>query len=186
MMEPVIGPGDAPELSRPLPVERLGGAAYETRIVANPAERAALAKRFGILALERLEAQVRARATGPGARVRVEGHVDAVVVQACVVSLDPVRSELGDDFVQLYSLNPEDAPAKDVSVTPGAEEDEPEPLGPGGLDLGEAVAQQLALMLDPYPRSPGAELAEIEHQDSDGAAREGRRPFAALEALKRR
>jgi hypothetical protein len=41
------------------------------------------------------------------------------------------------------------------------------------LDLGEAVAEQLALALDPYPRVPGAELPEIESDPQE-------RPFAAL------
>ena len=174
-----------PELSRPLATERLGDTVYQTRIVASAAERAALAERFGLVALERLEATLRARAVGPGRRVRVEGHVDAAVVQTCVVSLEPVRSELGEDFTQLYGLDPVETPAKEVAVAPGAEEDEPEPVGPGGLDLGEAVAQQLALMLDPYPRAPGAGLAAAADSGA-GEAGGGAGPFEVLRTLKSR
>jgi hypothetical protein len=37
--------------------------------------------------------------------------------------------------------------------------DEPEPLEGDRIDLGEIVAEELALAIDPYPRAPGAELA---------------------------
>ncbi len=60
----------------------------------------------------------------------------------------------------------------------------PEPVGPGGIDLGEAVAQQLALALEPYPRAPGAALPE-EPCARTGGARAAEGPFAALESLKR-
>ncbi len=174
-----------PELSRPLAVERLGKQDIETRILASDAERAALATRFGLLALDRFEASVSAHRAGPGARARLTGHVTAEVVQACVVSLEPVRSVVSEGFSQLYDLDPSATPAKEVAVAPGIEDDEPEPVGPNGLDLGEAVAQQLALMLDPYPRVPGASLPPA--QDPLGAEDGGkRRPFEALRALKPR
>ena len=54
-----------------------------------------------------------------------------------------------------------------------------EPIAAGEIDLGEAVAQQLAVSLDPYPRAPGATLA------STGEA-EAQSPFAALAALKKK
>jgi hypothetical protein len=33
------------------------------------------------------------------------------------------------------------------------------PIEGGSIDLGEAVAETMALALDPYPRAPGAEAA---------------------------
>ena len=64
-----------------------------------------------------------------------------------------------------------------------AEDDDPEapddiPYGGGSIDLGEAAAEQLALALDPYPRRPGAVLAET-------TAAADRSPFAALARLQR-
>ena len=55
-----------------------------------------------------------------------------------------------------------------------------EPLDDGMIDIGEAVAQQLSLALDPFPRAPGAVLDE-ETDLSDGSPRES--PFAALAKL---
>ena len=187
-----------PELSRPVALERLGAAPYETRLVASEAERAALARRFGLLDLARLEARLSLRRTGPtgpGARLRLSGRLEAEVVQACVVSLEPVASTLAEDFEQVYRLDAPAGAGAEVTVGPGPEDEDPEPLGAGGLDLGEAVAQQLGLALDPYPRAPGTRVPE-RYRPGDGAPGDeapgapgapGRhRPFEALRGLKPR
>jgi uncharacterized metal-binding protein YceD (DUF177 family) len=181
--------GARPEFSRPVDLERIGSAPYEVAIGANEAERAALAARLGLIALPRLEARLRLLRTGPGARLRLEGHLEAEAVQACVISLEPVPSRLTEDFVQVYDLDPKAEAdleqARDIAVAPGPEDEDPEPIGPEGLDLGEAVAQQLALSLDPYPRAVGAAVPEnLAGQDEIQVAREN--PFAALKALKER
>ena len=185
-----------PEMSRPVSPERLGEAPYETRVVASEAERAALAARLGLLELVRLEARLTLRRGAPGARLRLEGHLEAEVVQACVVSLEPVAGTIEADFVQVYQLEPPleasalEAPsgaAPEVTVGPGSEDEDPEPLEGGELDLGEAVAQELALALDPYPRAPGTRVPEAYRAEDQGEGEAGRhRPFAALKALKPR
>lgn len=183
-------PADAvPEFSRPIDLERIGTAPHEVAIGANEAERTAVVARLGLIALSRLEARLILRRTGPGARLRLEGHLEAEAVQACVVSLEPVPSSLAEDFVQVYDLDPQAgtdmAQARDIAVAPGPEDEDPEPLGPDGLDLGEAVTQQLALSLDPYPRAPGAALPkDLACQAESPAPRQS--PFAALKALKER
>lgn len=184
-------PEPQPEFSRPVPVDRLGEAEITEEISAEPGERAALARRFGLLSLDRLSATLRLESAGrlerAGARnlVRIAGRLTAEVTQACVVTLEPVSAHLEIDFTLLYDLDAaaaqgeaggEAGGAREVRVEPEAEEP-PEPVGPQGIDLGEAVAQQLAIALDPYPRAPGAALPE------EPRAAEG--PFAALKSLKR-
>lgn len=169
------------EFSRPLPLERLGHGAIEVEVSADARERAALARRFDLMALDRLSAEL--RVSRDKGLVRVDGHLDADVTQTCVVSLEPVRSELHEDFVQLYTPDPAAAVAHEVAVEPG-EDETPEPLGPEDLDLGEAVAQQLALALDPYPRAPGANPPEDLAEPETEAPAKG--PFEALRALKPR
>jgi hypothetical protein len=46
------------EFARPVPLTRLGGEPFHQHIVADEAERAALARRFELVALDRLEAEV--------------------------------------------------------------------------------------------------------------------------------
>jgi hypothetical protein len=50
----------------------------------------------------------------------------------------------------------------------------------GKLDLGAIATEFLLLAIDPYPRKPGAEFAPVKADDASA------KPFAALEALKKR
>ena len=179
-------PEPVPEFSRPVPRERLGGRVVVEEIAAAPQERAALARRFGLLDLDLLAATLRLESGGGKGLLRLDGHLSGEVTQACVVTLEPVASRVEADFSLLFNLDgcpvPASATAREVVVDPEAEEP-PEALGPSGLDLGEAVAQQIALALNSYPRAPGAALSEAEAPDSDTDAPAG--PFGVLEALKK-
>jgi uncharacterized metal-binding protein YceD (DUF177 family) len=155
------------EFSRPVPAFDLPEVAVH-RIAAGPAERAALAARFGLLALDRLEAEIRLRPIARG--VRLEAEFEAEVVQECVVTLEPVANRVGERFTLVFG----EAPA-------GADEDNVvEPIEGETLDLGETVAQQLSLALDPYPRAPGAAIDPAWTEDASAAS-----PFAALAKLRR-
>ena len=165
------------EFSRLLPLERLGEAGASEHIAAGPEERAALARRFGLLALDRLEAELHLTRAEEGL-VRVTGRLEAELSQACVVSLEPVHSRLEQSFTSLYSEAQPGDERRELVIEPEAEEP-PEPIGPEGIDLGEAVVQQFALALEPYPRSPGAEMAESAVGETGaGLAREN--PFGVL------
>ncbi|BDG72020.1 YceD family protein [Roseomonas fluvialis] len=161
----------APEFSRPVSLARLPEAGREEHLRASPAECAALAKRFAIPAVEWLEATLLLRPE-PGGGVMVTGMLRADVVQSCVVSLEPVAQRV-EDAVALRLLPPGEDPSDDPE---GPDEI---PIEGDTADLGEAMAEQLALALDPYPRAPGAELpAEITGDGTGGA-------FGALAALRR-
>jgi hypothetical protein len=142
-----------PEFSRRVELARLGALEAIYPITATPAEREALARRFDLLTLDRLEAEIRLQRVA-GGMVRMKGRLAADVVQACVVSLEPVASAVEQDFSILYG-----SPERGKSVMIDLETDEAEPFDGDAIDIGEAVVQQLALVLDPYPRAPGASLA---------------------------
>ena len=164
-----------PEFSRPLAAESVGTQPVERRIEAGPAERAALAGRFGLLALDRLEAVLSLR-RDKGDIIRLEGHFLADAVQSCVVSLAPVPAHIEADFETSYSASAVMAAEEDLDPLG---EDAPEPITAGEIDLGEAVVQQLAVTLDPYPRAPGAALAAATETEPLS-------PFAVLSALKKK
>lgn len=158
-----------PEFSRPVALGLVGPEGRWEALEADEAERAALALRLGIPAVERLRAELRLRPE-PGGAVLAEGRLSAAVVQSCVVTLEPVAQRIEED-VALRLLpagrEPEDGPDEvDEIATQG-----------GVADLGEAVAEQLALALDPYPRAPGAALPAE-------AADAGEHPMAALTKLR--
>jgi uncharacterized metal-binding protein YceD (DUF177 family) len=174
-----------PEFSRPFSVTGLGEGEVVERIEANEAERAALARRLGLLSLDRLAAVLRISRRHDGPVVAVAGHFEAEVTQACVVTLAPLRRQLAQDFLSLYSLEPAGVEETGPVEVDATADDPPEPLGPEGLDLGESVVQQLAVALDPYPRADDATLEALDWGGGDEveAARES--PFKGLETLTR-
>lgn len=160
-----------PEFARPLALAAVPAGGQRLSLEAGPAERAALGQRLGLLALDALVAEL-ALVPGPEGVVAVTGRLSAELVQECVVSLEPVRQRVAEAVA--WRLLPE-------GMDPTDGEDDPDDIAcPGGLaDLGEALAQQLSLALDPYPRAAGAQLPE----DPGGEAAHG--PFATLAKLKR-
>lgn len=136
----------APEWSRPLRLDEIGGVAREVALDSSTDERAALAARFGLLALERLEARLSVAREAAGIRVR--GSLDASGAQACVLSGAPVPFMLAVPVALRFV---EAAPGGD-EVELSADDLDALPIDGGLLDLGEAAAQELALALDPYPR----------------------------------
>ena len=143
----------APEFSRAVPVESLEDGETVIDIEADADERAALARRFGLLALDSLTAKVGLTPVD-GGLVRVHGALAAKVTQACVVTLEPVTTRVETSFERLYGADdPEEA---DGLITDTDSEESPEPFTHGAVDVGDAVAEQLALELDPFPRATGA------------------------------
>ena len=111
-----------------------------------------------------------------GAGVRVTGQVSARVGQTCVVTLEPIENGLEEQVDLMFSLA-----STGASQTDTKDGDEPpEPLVDGKLDLGAIATEFLLLGIDPYPRKAGVEFAPV--IADDGSAK----PFAALEALKKR
>ncbi len=155
-----------PEFHRPFAVSAVGARGADVTVEANQAERAALATRFGLPAIEALTCRFRLAAL-PGSAVAAECRLQARIVQACVVSLEPFESAIDEAF----SLRFVDEARLSDALDPEGD-DEIAVVG-GLIDLGEAAAEQLALGLDPYPRRPGAVLDEAEQTPLAG-------PFAAL------
>lgn len=169
------------EFSRPIAVDELGEEGLVEEVEATADERAAIAERLGLLSLEGLRGRFRLlRATG-SPLIKVEGRIEAEVTQACVVSLEPVAARVAEDFSLTYSLEPEE-PKGDLEFTL-ADEEPPENVEDGTIDLGEAAIQQLAVALNPYPRRPGAEIPEA-LKAPEGAAAGKKRPFEILRVLK--
>jgi len=176
------------EIERIVDLDRMGpnGAALE--IVASESERAALAKRFGFLGLPAFSARITVDRK-PGGQVVVEGRLKGRIVQACILSLDPVTQELDDAFRLVFAENvTEDLDPESGEAVLNANGDAPEPLTGNMLDVGEIAAEQLSLTADPYPRRPGIKLEDVLPKPKGGARRAApeprRHPFAGLAALK--
>lgn len=165
-----------PEFSRVIDVRQAEGKAV--RLDATEAERAALARRFGLVSIARMEAEI--VLTREGRVISAAGTLSADIMQSCAVSAEdlPVAVREGVSF---RFVPDEGHTALDEEVELDAEDcDEIEYSGTQ-FDLGEAVAQSLALAIDPFLAGPGAEEARRKAGLADESASG---PFAALKALK--
>ncbi len=153
-------------------------------IEASESQRQAAAPELGLLALRRLSAEFDIRPLAGGG-VAVRGALTAEVVQSCVVTLEPIESALNRS-IDLRFLPMEDFERHEARLEASGEDaaDGPdvEPLVSESLDLGELLLQELSLALDPYPRTPGAEIADL-HSAEEGASPAKTRPFADLDKL---
>jgi len=168
------------EFSRPIAADQIGPQETEREIAANAVERARLAERFGLLALDTLTATLSLK-RGRGGLIQVRGRFEAEVVQACVVTLEPVRARLRESFTVAFGTG---STATSGEVVIGLEEDPPEELIEGRIDLGETVVQQLAVALDPYPHAPGAGERCTAPDQREAGAEKTASPFAALARLR--
>ncbi|GLK82493.1 YceD family protein [Ancylobacter defluvii] len=169
---------DAAPLTHPILVASIPDDGLTVKIAPDEAARAALAKDFGIVGIPRLDATV-TLTPERGGGVRVGGHIEAVVRQTCVATLEdfdaPAREEIDLSFAPADRL-PEVRPGQEIEVS---EQDLPDPIVDGVIDIGAVVAEFLALGLDPYPRKPGAVFKK-----PAGPGPEEISPFAALARLK--
>jgi uncharacterized metal-binding protein YceD (DUF177 family) len=176
------------EIERMIDVDRMGPDGTALEIVASDSERTALAKRFGFLGLPAFSARVTVDRR-PGGQVVVEGRLRGKIVQACILTLDPVTQDLDEAFRIVFKQGlAEEKDSESGEALVSAQADAPEPLPGNMLDIGEIVAEQLSLAADPYPRKHGAKLEDVlpkPRKDGRHGRHEPRRhPFAGLAALR--
>ncbi|MBP7337178.1 DUF177 domain-containing protein [Niveispirillum sp.] len=154
-----------PELSRIVIADRVTTGGGHEVVKATDSECAALAERFDLISIAGLTAKMRLRRVRADF-IKVTGELEADVVQRCVVTLEPVPAHVKEEFSALYApdhLIPkeEEDGESDHFQFLGGDEDFPEPMPGGRIDIGELVAQNLSLALDPYPRKDGVEFTPI-------------------------
>ncbi|MEX0346825.1 MAG: DUF177 domain-containing protein [Rhizobiaceae bacterium] len=175
------GPG---AVSHPVQVTSIPKAGKSVHILADETQRLALAQAHNLERVSRFEAELQItpwRLDG----VRVRGRVKASIVQLCVVSLDPIASEL-DEPVDLTlvagegkSAQPDLAEAEIVLDPEGP--DEPDAIIGGMVDAGAIAEEFFAIAIDPYPRKDGA---SVDHQAPGEIDDNIPGPFAKLAELK--
>lgn len=164
------------EFARPQRVDTIGDDARTVEIDADAQERAALAKRFELIGIERLTGKFTIRRDAAG--IVAEGRVAATVTQACSITGDPLPATV-DEPVALRFVAEEDAGQDEVEL--GDSDIDVIPYDGGAIDLGEVAAETMALALDPFPRGPNAETAL---KEAGVLSEEQAGPFGALAALK--
>jgi len=153
----------------------------EVVIAPNEAERAALAKFAGLEKVKSLEARVVLNRPSPN-RFLLGYSLRADIVQACVVTLDPVENRIALDFERELKLahRQRRGAAPDTFEAAEGQDEGPEDIDSPQYDLAAPVMEEFVLAIDPYPRAPGAKL-DLPEPGVPAADN----PFAVLKNLKK-
>jgi len=167
-----------PPFERPYDLSHLGKAGAKVAIDVGDSERERLARWAGVVAVGAFHAEVSLVRHSP-TRFRYSAKLDAKIEQACVVTLEPVRSEIAREIVrELYLVSPvRRALPKEAAVSP-VEDDISEEIESLDYDLAKPLLEELSLAIDPFPRAQGVTFeppADVKPEES---------PFAVLKALK--
>jgi uncharacterized metal-binding protein YceD (DUF177 family) len=119
-------------------------------------------------------------------------NFSADYVQRCVVSLKPLKKNIDCSFERIYSskvvkyddyiVEPQEEYIRDLNNS----QDPPDLLIDGCFNLGECVAEQLAIEIEPYPRFEGIDFAGFSSSQGEQSSIKNAGPFAVLEQLKKK
>lgn len=175
------------QISEPLErfynLANLSEAGYETAITASPDELARLTAWAEVEAVNRFAARVSLKRLSKS-RFLYRAELEADIVQACVVTLDPVPARISLDFSRTLELV---AKARDAFELTGpldlaiGDDDVPEEIETTRYDLAGPLLEEFSLAIDPYPHAPGVvfEAPAVPKEEDEN-------PFAKLKALKGR
>jgi uncharacterized metal-binding protein YceD (DUF177 family) len=167
------------EWKLPVVVSDLPPEGREYELVPNATERETLARHAGVIGVPALTANLQVTPDGSGG-ASVDGLLRGSVTQTCVVTLEEFDNPV-DETISLRFAPPETIVDDPDGLIDIGEDDPPDPLVNGAIDLAAVVGEFLTLAVDPYPRKPGA---VFESPADASAGKES--PFAALEKLKSR
>lgn len=157
--------------SEPVRLHQVGGGVTRT-LEPDAAARTRIAKALDLASLDAFVAEM-TLAPSPGGW-RLSGRVKASLAQICGITLEPLPVEIDAPFaVSLAEAADEDS--EEIVIT--LDDESPDPIEDGRVDLGQYAVEQLALLLDPFPRKPGAEFVQPPEPTEIS-------PFAVLKQLR--
>jgi uncharacterized metal-binding protein YceD (DUF177 family) len=165
----------------PVIVAQIPDTGLHRKLEASAAERQAMAETAGLREVVSVQADFDV-VPKSGNRIQVTGHVRARIGQTCVVTLDPMESEIDEAVDLIFAPEAEVRRLADL-MEEGQDENEqvadpPEAIVNGIIDLGRLATDALFLAVDPYPRKPGVVFEpEVTVPDPED------HPFAVLKAL---
>jgi hypothetical protein len=165
-----------------VPVAQIPDTGLHRDIEADHAARRAMAEVAGLREISSARASFDLKHRS-GGQVHVTGRVQAKVGQTCVVTLDPIESEIEEAIDLIFAPAGQSTPQIDAGNDSDDGEtdidDSPEPIVDGVIDLGRLATDVLFLAIDPYPRKVGAVFEpQVNTADPED------HPFAALKALR--
>ncbi|MNI01188.1 hypothetical protein D3C73_540200 [compost metagenome] len=151
------------------------GAGLSRRLEPDAEARVRIARALNLKSLDRFTADLEVTATVSG--WRLNGRVMAEAVQSCVLTLEPLPVRIDERFEVNLVEATDTPPSEEGEIDLELDDDSPDVVENGQIDLGQYAVEQLALCLDPYPRKEGA---VFEQPPEPGEIS----PFGVLRALK--
>jgi uncharacterized metal-binding protein YceD (DUF177 family) len=180
MSRPITASGPDP-WQVPVIVAQIPDTGLHRKLEASAAERQAMAETAGLREVVSVRADFDV-VPKSGNQIQVTGHVRARIGQTCVVTLDPMESEIDEEVDLIFAPEAEVRRLAELmeEVHDDQEQvaDPPEAIVNGIIDLGRLATDALFLAVDPYPRKPGVVFEpEVTAPDPED------HPFAVLKAL---
>lgn len=178
------------EFTRWIDVERLGREPIVFDIVASDEARSNLVQRLGIVDMSSLVASGSLSRKSRKGMIELNGTLKADVTQSCVISLEPIAQKIEVKFTVCYTFEKEDIVVEESDYVASLDEkDLPELILEGRIDVVQAIAEQITLAMDPYPRAEEAEKTEVAkslreaEKEAETREPEVHKPFANLKEL---
>jgi len=159
------------EFFRPIALQSIGDKGHIIGIEATSEECHLLALRLGLNELISLSANLCLTLRKGGRIINLKGFFQAKVMQTCVVTLDSLSNEIEGSLDVLYNkaLKKSDKNLKSIDIDCNSKDrDTLELLTEGQIDVGEAVSEQLALEIDPFPRKLGVSFVQFSTETKNG------------------
>jgi len=170
----------APPLVHIFDLGDLSQAGAEVTVAARPEELPGLAKWAGVDQVRRFAGTVNLRRTSQ-TRFILEADLEADIIQACVVTLEPVEARISCHIArELHLATRLSREAGELTLAAG-DDDVPETILSLDYDLAAPLLEEFALAIDPYPRKEGAAFAAPDAPEAPQSS-----PFAVLKVMKDR
>ena len=167
--------------SYPIEVEALGAGLKKYQIKAKEKELLHLAEVLKIPAIKSCEAEIFLENSHKTHHLDVSGKIKAVITQTSVISLEDFDREYDFSFEMFFDTK---ATYKDIrDMEPEFDDDVPDILEQGKIDLGNIIIEQIALQLDDYPRKEGEVFSFVSEFDEETT--QAQNPFNVLKKLKK-
>ena len=141
--------------SEPVRLHQVAGGVKRT-LEPDAAARARIVKALDLASLDAFTAEMELAPSAAG--WRLSGRVRASLAQTCGITLEPLALEIDAPFSLTLAEAVEEEDADEIVIT--LDDESPDLIENGQIDLGQYAVEQLALQLDPFPRKPGAEFVQ--------------------------
>jgi uncharacterized metal-binding protein YceD (DUF177 family) len=179
------------EFTKPVSVMSIEKKGHEAKFEADENALKMIVDRFDLASAKFFRVSMKVVPQSDQMTYRVAGNFQAEIVQTCIVSGEEIEVSLSEEFEGWYrdqsriisfseGRNKVSADSNESEYEIRSEEEDPEPIENGVLDLAEVTMQFLGLSIDPYPKSMATGAGDyIETKPEDKP-----NPFAKLAELK--